>query len=68
VIPTPEQQRVFCSACPVQRGLCPDCATFWIVYGTKRYGIKPTTEQQFFDNSTNPLPLERRSNVVISNA
>ncbi len=39
---------VVCAACPVDRGACPKCGTFWIIDRdgpkVKRYGVRPVPQ------------------------
>lgn len=60
----------FCAACPVQRGLCPNCGTFWIVtnetYG-KRVGVRPVDRNALVaagGDTTHPPWIDHWPNVV----
>jgi len=64
-------QRQYCAACPVQRGECPVCGTFWTLAdggGTFIYGIVPVG-QGFADGPTTGYPwLNFLPNVVSRSA
>jgi hypothetical protein len=55
-----------CAACPVWKGECPDCGTFWIIHGTKRYGVRPTKVNPIGDTTApnRPVGLHQLPNVT----
>ena len=56
-----------CAACPVQRGECPRCGTFWTLAdggGTCVYGVV-RVDQGYADGPTTAYPwLDRLPNVI----
>lgn len=58
----------FCANCPVWKGACPDCGTFWIAkpYLAKRYGVRPTKHAE--GPTTGCYALQTLPNVVIRDA
>jgi hypothetical protein len=60
--------RQYCAACPVRRGECPRCGTFWTLAdggGTYVYGVVPV-DQGFADGPTTGygLNLGNLPNVI----
>jgi hypothetical protein len=61
------QPRQYCAACPVQRGECPRCGTFWTLAdggATYVYGVV-RVDQGYADGPTTGYPwLDRLPNVI----
>lgn len=59
-----------CSACPVLRGECPHCKTYWVEHGTKRYGVRPVDGNSLITaggDTRHPGWLNQWPNVTIRN-
>jgi hypothetical protein len=58
----------FCTACPVRRGLCPNCGTFWVDdRGGKVFGVRPVDRNAWVaqgNDTRHPGWLRDWSNVI----
>lgn len=59
-----------CAACPVQRGECRLCGTFWVAQGAKLYGVRPTDGNAWAsigEDTRHPRSLNHWPNVLSRN-